>query len=203
MRISTKATLNVILLLAVFLLGVAPAVAQQTSGMITGVVQDSQGGTVPGATVTVINQSQGAVFRQLETSAAGTFVATPVPPDTYTVTVEKTGFKKYTKTDVILNALERVGLPPIILELGSVGESITVEASSVTLQTVSAERSGLLATNQIVDLASNTRAYTDLLKTVAGFNPDTNNANGLRTDQNAMMVDGVTTRTSATIATRR
>ena len=84
MRISTKARLNVILLLAVFLLGVAPAVAQQTSGMITGVVQDSQGGLIPGATVTVINQSQGAVFRQLETSAAGTFVAaryrrTPTP----------------------------------------------------------------------------------------------------------------------------
>ncbi|MCC7174340.1 MAG: TonB-dependent receptor [Bryobacterales bacterium] len=186
MRVSSS------LLLVGLLLGLLPAAAQQTTGMITGVVQDGQGAVVPGASVTVINQAQGATFRQLETSAEGTFVVTPVPPGIYTVTVEKGGFKKYTKTDVRLSALERVGLPPIVLELGAVGESITVEASSVTLQTVSAERSGTITTSQIVDLASSGRSYTDLLKTVAGFNPDTNNANGLRTDQNAMQVDGTT-----------
>src|SRR6266481_11398 len=185
-------TASIFLLLAGLLLIVAPAVAQQSTGMITGTVQDSQGGIVPDAKVTVINQAQGTVFRQLQTSSGGTFVVTPVPAGAYTVEVEKFGFKKYTKTDVRLGATERVGLPPITLELGSVGESIRVEASSVTLQTVSAERSGTISTTQVVDLASSTRVYTDLLKTVAGFNPDTNNANGLRADQNAMQVDGVT-----------
>jgi hypothetical protein len=160
--------------------------------MISGVVQDGQGAVVPGANVILINQAQGATFRQLESSAEGTFVVTPVPPGTYTVTVQKAGFKKYTKTDVRLFAMERVGLPPIMLELGALGESVTVEASSVTLQTVSAERSGTITTLQIVDLASTGRSYTDLLKTMPGFNPDTNNANGLRADQNAMMVDGTT-----------
>ncbi|HEY2011935.1 MAG TPA: TonB-dependent receptor [Bryobacteraceae bacterium] len=180
------------LLLASLLLFVAPAVAQQTSGMITGTVQDAQGGVIPDAKVTVINEAQGAMFRELQTNAGGSFVITPVPPGSYTVVVEKSGFKKYTKTEVRLGATERVGLPPIILELGSVGESITVEASTVSLQTVSAERSGTITTSQVVDLASSTRTYTDLLKTIPGFNPDTNNANGLRTDQNAMQVDGVT-----------
>ncbi|MCX6633166.1 MAG: carboxypeptidase regulatory-like domain-containing protein, partial [Candidatus Solibacter sp.] len=160
--------------------------------MITGTVQDKQGGTVPDAKVTVIDQAQGTVLRQLQTSSGGTFVVTPVPAGTYTVEVEKSGFKKYAQTDVKLGATERVGLPPITLELGSVGESITVEANSVTLQTVSAERSGTISTSQVVDLASSGRLYNDLLKTIAGFNPDTNNANGLRTDQNAMQVDGVT-----------
>jgi len=180
-----------VLLIALCMLGVA--YAQQSSGVISGVVQDSQGAVVPGAVVTVINQAQGAVFRQLETSPEGTFVITPVPPGTYTVTVEKPGFKKYTKTDVRVFAQDRVGLPPITLELGAVGESITVEASAVTLQTVSAERSGVITGSQIVDLASMNRAFTDLLKTVPGFNPDTNNANGLRVDQNALMVDGIST----------
>ena len=190
MRISK--TGSVYLLLAGLLLIVAPAAAQQTSGMIEGAVQDSQGGVVPDAKVTVINEAQGAIFRQLQTSAGGTFVITPVPPGVYTITVEKTGFKKYTQTEVRLTAMERVGLPPITLELGSVGESITVESSSVSLQTVSAERSGTISSNQVVDLQSPTRTYTELLKTIVGFNPDTNNANGLRTDQNAMQVDGVT-----------
>ena len=85
-----------------------------------------------------------------------------------------------------------MGLPPITLELGSVGESITVEASSVTFANGQRRTFQRCSTTQVVDLASSTRAYTDLLKTVAGFNPDTNNANGLRADQNAMQVDGVT-----------
>ncbi len=192
MGASMTARVGVCFLLLSLLLGVSPAAAQQSSGVITGVVLDSQGAVVPGANITVINQAQGATFRQLESSAEGTFVITPVPPGTYTVTVQKAGFKKYSKTDVRLFAMERVGMPPITLELGAVGESVTVEASSVTLQTVSAERSGTITTIQIVDLASTGRAYTDLLKTMPGFNPDTNNANGLRADQNAMMVDGTT-----------
>src|SRR6266567_6275594 len=101
-----------------FLLMVAPAGAQQTTGMITGTVMDGHGGVVPDAKVTVINEAQGTVFRELQTSAGGTFVVTPVPPGSYTIAVEKSGFKKYTKTEVRLTAAERVGLPPIGLELG-------------------------------------------------------------------------------------
>src|ERR1019366_4525492 len=121
MRISKKA--SIYLLLAGLLLIVAPAAAQQTSGMITGTVLDGHGGVVPEARVTVINEAQGTVFRELQTPAGGTFVITPVPPGSYTIAVEKTGFKKYTRTEVRLTATERVGLPPIILELGAVGES--------------------------------------------------------------------------------
>ena len=118
MKVSASTRLGLCLLLVSFLLIVAPAAAQQSTGLITGTVQDGQGAVVPAATVTVINAAQGATFRVLETSAEGTFVVTPVPPGVYTVTVEKAGFKKYTKTDVRLAAGERVGLPPIGLELG-------------------------------------------------------------------------------------
>jgi Carboxypeptidase regulatory-like domain/TonB-dependent Receptor Plug Domain len=166
------------------------ATAQQSSGSISGVVQDSQGATVPNAHVSLINQEQGAVYRELNTSAEGTFFFTPVIPGTYTVTVEVAGFKKYNKRDVKLFAQDRIGLSPIVLELGTVGESINVEASSVQLQTMSAERSGVLTGNQMVELASVQRNFSDLLQTVPGFNADTQNANGLRTDQNAIAVDG-------------
>lgn len=193
MRISATARVGICLLAVSFLLSVSPAAAQQSSGMLSGVVVDGQGAVVPGANVTLINQAQGGTFRKLETSSEGTFVITPMPPGTYTVTVEKAGFKKYVQTDITLFAQDRTGLPPIRLEVGAGGESITVEASSVTLQTVSAERSGVITGSQIVDLASSGRAFTDLLKTIPGFNPDTNNANGLRVDQNALMVDGIST----------
>jgi hypothetical protein len=163
---------------------------QQSSGSISGVVQDSQGAVVTTAKVALINQDQGTVVRDLSTSAEGTFVFTPVPPGTYTVTAESAGFKKYVKRDIVLFAQDRVGLPPIVLEVGAVGDTITVESGAVTLQTVSGERSGVLTGSQMSELGSSTRLYTDLLPTIPGFNADTQNANGLRTDQNAIAVDG-------------
>src|SRR5258706_2435922 len=163
---------------------------QQSSGSISGVVQDSQGAVVTNAKVALINQDQGTVVRDLPTSAEGTFVFTPVPPGTYTVTAESAGFKKYVKRDIVLFAQDRVGLPPIVLEVGAVGDTITVESGAVTLQTVSRERSGVLTGSQMSEMGSSTRLYTDLLPTIPGFNADTQNANGLRTDQNAIAVDG-------------
>ena len=70
------------------LVGGPPVWAQQSSGSISGVVQDSQGAVVPGAKVTLINQAQGGVARELPASAEGTFFFTPIIPGTYTVTVE-------------------------------------------------------------------------------------------------------------------
>src|SRR5436309_1489768 len=178
------------LLAGALLLCPATASPQQSVGSSSGVVQDGQGAVIPNATVQVTDVAQGALFREVTTSSEGTFVITPLPPATYSLAVEAPGFKKYLKNEIELFAQDRIGLPPIVLEIGLAGEAVTVEASVEQLQTVSAERSGVLTGSQIMDLASNTRNFADLLKTVAGFNLDTNNANGLRTDQNAIAVDG-------------
>ncbi len=164
--------------------------AQQSTGSLTGIIEDSQGAIIPGAMITLINEQQGSVARTATANEDGRFVFTPLQPATYTLVVEMPGFKKYQKQGITLYAQDRIGLPPIVLEIGSAGEAVTVEASVAQLQTISAERSGVLTGSQMVDLASNTRNFSDLLKTVAGFNADTQNANGLRTDQNAIAVDG-------------
>jgi len=182
--------LIIILLTGALLLCAATASAQQSFGSISGVVQDGQGAVIPNAKVELTNTAQGVVVREVTTSTEGTFVITPLPPATYSLAVEAPGFKKYVNNEIKLFAQDRIGLPPIVLEIGSTGEAVTVEASVAELQTISAERSGVLTGSQMVDLASNTRNFADLLKTVPGFNMDTNNANGLRTDQNAIAVDG-------------
>src|SRR5437016_11052356 len=188
-RLARKQSALTLLAGALLLCG-RTASAQQSFGSISGVVQDSQGAVIPGATVALTNTAQGVLVREVTTSEEGTFVITPLPPAIYSLAVELSGFKKYVKNEIKLFAQDRIGLPPIVLEIGSSGEAITVEASVAQLQTVSAERSGVLTGSQMVDLASNTRNFSDLLKTVAGFNADTNNANGLRTDQNSIAVDG-------------
>jgi hypothetical protein len=176
-------------------MGVSPAAAQQTSGSISGVVQDSQGAVIPGAEVVLINQAQGATVRELISGDDGSFAFTSVVPGTYTVSVELTGFKKFIKQDIVLNTQGRVGLPPIMMEIGGLEETITVEANPVSLQTVSAERSGVIDKNQLVDLAVTGRNYTDLMKTVVGVVQDgwTGSVNGTRGNQNAYSVDGVST----------
>src|SRR5204863_6560404 len=106
------------------------------------------------------------------------------------------GFKTYKKTDVKLFVNDRMGLPPIVLEVGSQSESVTVEAAAVTLETVSAERSGVVTGRQMLDIALNGRNFTSLLKTVPGAPADAGTGsttfNGQRANQNNFTVDGQT-----------
>ena len=169
--------------------------AQNTSGSITGVVQDGSGAVIPGAQVKLINQEQGTT-RETITNEAGIYLFSALPAATYTVTAELPGFKAYKKTDVKLFVNDRMGLPPIILEVGSQNESVTVEAQTVQLETVTAERSGVVTGRQMLDIALNGRDFTRLLKTVPGAPADavsgSTTFNGQRANQNNFTVDGQT-----------
>jgi hypothetical protein len=174
-----------------------PTAAQIITGSITGTVQDPQGAVIPNAKVTLINNAQGAASaREVPSNSEGIYLFTPVLPGTYTLTVEVPGFKKYTQSNLVVNVNDRVGLAPIALEVGSTGESVTVEASAVQLETVTAERSGVITGRQMVDIALNGRNFTGLLKTVPGVPADagtgTATINGQRGDQNNFTVDGQT-----------
>ena len=182
-----------------------PLFAQATGGEINGVVLDAQKAVVPNARVSLTNEGQSAVVRQVVTGADGIFVITPLLPGTYTLNVEAAGFKKYTQSGIALNINDRIGLPSITLEVGTAGETVTVEANAVQLETVTAERSGLVTGKQMVDIALNGRNYTSLLITVPGailddtfaggtssFGGGNANFNGQSNFQNNFSVDGVT-----------
>jgi len=129
-----------------------PLAAQQTSGMISGMVKDAQGAVIPGAKVTLIDQNQSA-SRDQTAGGEGLFAFTPLPPSTYTVVVEAAGFKKYEKKDIVLFANDRVGLTDINLEVGALTETVLVQATAAQLQTESADRGGVLAGQQLTDIA--------------------------------------------------
>src|SRR5262245_7319893 len=143
------------LLVLISLFGFSLSVfAQNTSGSITGVVQDASGAVIPGTQVKLINQEQGT-SRETITNEAGIYLFSALPAATYTVTAELPGFKAYKKTDVKLFVNDRMGLPPIILEVGSQNESVTVEAQTVQLETVTTERSGVVRGRQMLDIGFN------------------------------------------------
>src|SRR6516225_29184 len=159
-----------LVIISVALLVCAASVyAQNIAGAISGVIQDAQGSVVPAAKVSLTNEAQGAAStRVVATSPEGTFVFSPVLAGKYTVSVEMMGFKKYVQSGITLDVSDRLGLPPIALEVGLTGESVTVEANAVQLETLNAERAGVVNGNQVVDIAINGRNYTSLLKTVPG-----------------------------------
>lgn len=120
--------------LAVLLLAtVATAFSQGTTSRVTGTVLDQQGAAVPGATATLTNEATKVSFTA-ETNESGTYVFDSVQPGTYTVTVEKQGFKKSIST----GNQATVNLPATVnvsLETGSLEETVTVVSSAEQVQT--------------------------------------------------------------------
>ena len=185
-------TLNVI---GTLLFSASILCGQQISGTITGVVKDSQQASIANAKVTVTNQEQGT-NRDGVTTADGSFVFTQLQPGSYTITIEATGFKKFEQKDVRVFANDRVGLGDIVLAVGALNETVTVEAQVAAVQTSSAERAGVLTSRQVTDLAENGRSLFDLTRVLPGVVYTGGlggiQANGNRGNQNNFTLDGVT-----------
>src|SRR5215510_15192971 len=118
--------------LSTFLLLTASAFAQFDRGQISGRVKDAQGGVVPGATVTAVNQ-QTQLSWNVNTDATGFYTFANLPAGKYNVTAELQGFKKALRQDVQLDAAGSLGLD-FALETGAVTEAVTVTAESPRLQ---------------------------------------------------------------------
>lgn len=168
------------------------ALFAQNTGTITGTITDPGGAVLQNANITLTNQSNGGV-RTTTTNSEGAFVITPLNPASYKLTVEAPGFRVYNQENIILNLNDRIGLPAIAMQVGTAAESITVEATATPLETVTAERSGVVTGRQIVDIAVNGRNYLTLARTVPGATADAGlggSFNGQRNSANNFTVDG-------------
>ncbi len=120
----------------------ATLTAQGTTSRLVGVVQDSAGGIIPGATVTLLNESTGTSLTTV-TSSTGAYTFEALQVGTYSVTVELTGFKKFVSTGNRVS----IGEPATVnvtLEPGGLAESVEVRGASDVVQV---STSGNIGTN--------------------------------------------------------
>ncbi|MBZ5605535.1 MAG: TonB-dependent receptor [Acidobacteriia bacterium] len=108
------------------------ASAQILTGSIGGAVTDSSGASVAEAKVTVKGPSLIGGARTVTSDANGTYRFLELPPGTYTVTFEKTGFKTFTSQGIVINSGVQV-TTNARLDLGNVSETVTVEAQAATI----------------------------------------------------------------------
>src|SRR5206468_6979167 len=127
-------------LVALVCAGAPPVLhAQTTSASVSGSIQDSQGGVLPGVTVTMTSRTQGNVLTAV-TDDGGRFVFPIVPPDTYSLQATLQGFKTLEPTNVIVNANDKLSMGTLSLEVGSMTEEITVSSRVTEVQPASGER---------------------------------------------------------------
>ena len=111
--------------------------------------RDDSGGVIPGVTVTLINEANGAT-RESVSNEEGLYNFAAVPPGIYTVKAELTGFKTFEHKGIRVGAQQFVTID-IKLEVGQLQETITVTGDAPLIETSNASTGG------VIDSSSSTR----------------------------------------------
>src|SRR2546421_9924911 len=155
-----------ILTAVLFLVPFSTASAQVTTATLVGIVRDSSGGIVPGASVVATNEGTG-VARESTSDANGEFVLTALPNGPYTIKVDLTGFKVHLSKGLQLGSGQTVR-QTFTLELGTVAETVTVAGTAPLIETASSSQVNSLGSQDVRELPMARRNITNLLALAPG-----------------------------------
>jgi hypothetical protein len=162
--------------------GAIPARAQTNYGSIVGTVTDPTGAVIADATVqlknTQTNGTQNAV-----TGSAGNFSFVNLLPDTYDLTVTKSGFQSVTQSGINVQ-VGGAARADITLTVGSASQTITVTAAQAELQTQSSSLGGVVQGIQVMEAPLNGRNVNNLLDFVPGVVPGGGTQGSTMSNQN-------------------
>jgi hypothetical protein len=179
------------------------AKAQIYYGTISGTVTDSTGASVSGAAITVKDVGTGAVY-SATTSDIGAFTVSQLPIGVYEVHVKQQGFKEFVATGVEVHTSTSTEVNAK-LDLGAASETVTVEASDVQVQTVSAAAGEVVEGQQVRELPLNGENFMGLVTLSPGVSTASTfdskdkgltgnsdfSVNGNSYQDNLFLVDGV------------
>jgi hypothetical protein len=192
----------VLLLLASLLLTPGAYPQGGATGAIEGAVVDTSGASIGGAEVQIINTSTESAVRKLSTNADGDFVATLLPPGTYNVVVNKSGFGEAKAEGIEVRVTETTRVT-IALKPGTVSETVQISAQVSSVETTTATTGESIGASTIRELPLATQNYQQLLSLSAGTQSELNasaqlgrgNArvivNGQREDNNNYLIEGI------------
>src|SRR5688500_13387106 len=155
------------MLVLVLLIFAVNASAQTTSGSMSGTVVDAQDQVVPGADVTITNQRAQKVRRSV-TNEVGLFAFPGLQPGPYTVRAELDGFRPIEIRDNMVLANNRLAIPPLRLEVGTLAEAVTVSAVGEVVATTQTTHQAMLDLKQVENLSIRGRDPMSLLKILPG-----------------------------------
>jgi hypothetical protein len=187
------------LLLLALCLSVYPCAlrAQTTNGSITGRVTDPSHAMIADAKVAAVNT--GTNFRyETATNGAGEYTLANLPPGTYRIEVEKSGFKKLVRPDVNLHVQDALAID-FEMAVGSVSDTVTVQAGAPLVNTTSATVSTVVDQTFVENIPLNGRSFQTLIMLTPGVvvtqtafdDQGQFSVNGQRADANYFTVDGV------------
>jgi hypothetical protein len=189
---------QVFALLVLLVVACFPALAQTETATLSGVINDPKGGVVPDVEVTATRIETGTVVTT-KTNGAGIYFFTGLMPGHYHLLVHKPGFKEIAIKEFQLYVQDKLQ-QNFSLEIGSVSESVTVNANDIHINTTDATVSTVIDRQFVENLPLNGRSFNTLLQLTPGvvIAPTTGVAApgqfsiaGQRTDANNFSVDGV------------
>ena len=154
------------ILCTLLLLPTAARGQSSNTASIRGTIQDSSGGVLPGATITVTNQAT----KTMQTTVSddrGQYLVVGLYPGTYDMRVEISGFKSYERKNIALSPNDVRGMD-VKLDVGQQSETITVTATQEVIQTETGAREGVLTAKQIDNLSVIGRSSLELLRILPG-----------------------------------
>jgi hypothetical protein len=138
------------LFFALTFLTAVTAIAQSDRGTITGTVLDPAGAIIPDAAVEARNTATGSVY-PAATSGTGNYTIAQLPVGTYELTVTVAGFKKFVRTNLVVEVAATLRVDAN-MEVGGTNESITITDAAPLLKTEGGEVSHNVATSTLNDL---------------------------------------------------
>lgn len=194
--------LYVVLFLAV--LGSLPVFAQSVTGRFAGLVTDTDGGAIPGASIQIVNQ-ESLAKRETKSDESGAYVVANVAPGRYQIIAETEGFARRT-SDIITIVGGQNFVFNVQMSVGAVQQEVEVTggAGATAVETDTASISTTLGDKEVTGYALNGRNFSQLITMAPGVSNQTGqdeakvgvtgsakfSVNGGRVEYNTFQVDG-------------
>ena len=139
------------------------------TGSFSGYVRDTSGAVIPNASVTATQATTGYA-RTVATDGSGHYAFLALPPGIYSLTASASGFQQGAIQQITLNVNDALKFD-FALKVGNVSETISVNASSLQVETAATATGDTISSHQILAMPLNGRSYLDLLALQPGVAP--------------------------------